>query len=503
MSEAKSYDLGKGTRGDLIRIGEQIDDCIENALGWTKELLYIRNRLGQLVALAPNDAQRKYADESWKKRKNIILKARQMGISTWIAGQFLLRTITHPGTVTVQVAHTQEAAEQIFHIVHRFMANLPETLREGALKSARVSARRVVIPELDSEYLVETAGDRNAGRGMTITQLHCTELARWPGDPEETLCGLMATLSPAGTLVMESTPNGAWGCFWKEWQNAKKTNTVQHFFPWWMEPAYKGEPAAAETLNERECLLMEKHHLSLEQIGYRRQILENFRMLARQEYAEDSDECFFASGSCYFDAETIDRRLPELPEPYERRKRGNVHIWFPPLPGKNYLVAVDPAGGGTAGDYTAMQVVEMEEAWQCAELQAYLSPSEAAQEAAKLAREYNGAMVAVERNSMGLTVLTCLENNQQYKNLWRDKDSMDGFRTTTSSRDRILSRLYSFLDEERHKLRSERLLRECRSFVRLENGRAEAKAGEHDDLVLAMAIALEARNQQLDRGLVH
>ncbi len=497
-----SCDLGKGTRDDLVRIGKEIDDPAGNALAWTEKLLHIRNRLGQLVALAPNKAQRKYADDSQGKQRNIVLKARQMGITTWIAGQFFLRTITHPGTVTVQVAHTQEAAEQIFRIVHRFLANLPETLRDGALKSARVSARRLIIPELDSEYLVETAGDRNAGRGMTITNLHCTELARWPGDPEETLYGLMATLSPAGRLAMESTPNGAWGCFWKEWQNAEKTNTVQHFFPWWMEDAYQGEPAAAETLNERERLLMEKHGLSLEQIGYRRQILENFRRLARQEYAEDSDECFFASGSCYFDAETIDRRLPELDEPFEKRKRGNVHIWMPPQAEKQYLVAVDPAGGGTAGDYTAMQVVEMGEAWQCAELQAHLSPSEAAQEAAKLAREYNGAVVAVERNSMGLTVLTCLENNQHYKNLWQDEDRMDGFRTTTSSRDRILSRLYAFLDEESNKLRSARLLRECRSFVRRENGRVEARAGEHDDLVLAMAIALEARAWQLGRRRV-
>ncbi len=115
--------------------------------------------------------------------------------------------------------------------MQRFLWQLPKELREGALKKAKVSRRGIVIPELDSEYLVETAGDRNAGRGLTITNLHCTELARWPGDAAETLYGLMATLSPEGVLAMESTPMGAAGCFWKEWHDAEKTNTVRHFFP--------------------------------------------------------------------------------------------------------------------------------------------------------------------------------------------------------------------------------------------------------------------------------
>ncbi|MGB9029097.1 MAG: terminase, partial [Acidobacteriaceae bacterium] len=167
-----NFDWGSGTRGDLIRLGEKLDTGQPAGLALAEKVLKIRNRLGRNVALAANPAQRMYEEKA--SRRNIVLKARQMGVTTWIAGQFFLHTITHPGTVTVQVAHTQEAAEQIFRIVHRFLALLPESLCAGALKNVQRSAQRMVFPELDSEYLVETAGDRNAGRGLTITNLHCT-----------------------------------------------------------------------------------------------------------------------------------------------------------------------------------------------------------------------------------------------------------------------------------------------------------------------------------------
>ncbi|HEY6445433.1 MAG TPA: terminase [Acidobacteriaceae bacterium] len=490
-------ELGKGTREDLIRLGEFMDESVENALALTKKVLRIRSRAGKQMPLIPNRAQRRYAEGAKGEQRNIVLKARQMGVTTWIAGEFFLRTITHPGTVSLLVAHTQEAAEQIFRIVQRFLWQMPDALREGALKSAKATARRVVIPEMDSEYLVETAGDRNAGRGLTINQLHCTELARWPGAADETLYGLMATLAPDGRLAMESTPMGASGCFWREWQEAKKTGTKQHFFRWWLEDAYTSAPAAEESLTDEERQLMEQHGLTLGKIGYRREIRGKFRRLAKQEYAEDADECFFASGSCYFDVEALDRQMKTLTEPFEKRSRGCLHIWLPPQAGHRYLIAVDPAGGGTAGDSTAMQVIDLESAMQCAELEDYLNPDEAAREAARLGREYNQAVLAVERNNMGATVLSCLEKSEQYTPIYRHEDKQNGFLTTSSSRDQMLADLYAMLMEEPGKFCSARLLRECRSFVRLENGRLEAKAGEHDDLVLAMAIALAARKQQL------
>ena len=81
------------------------------------ELLKVRDKAGDLVPLVANAAQREF--ERRRGEKNVVLKARQMGLSTWVAGRFLLKTLSVPGTLTVMVAHTRESAEQIFRIVQR------------------------------------------------------------------------------------------------------------------------------------------------------------------------------------------------------------------------------------------------------------------------------------------------------------------------------------------------------------------------------------------------
>ena len=172
-------------------------------------------------------------------KRNIVLKARQLGITTYVAARFFDHTITHPGTLSVQVAHDQQSAEEIFRIVHRFVENLPAPLRKGALRTSRANVRQIVFPWLDSEYRVETAADPNAGRGLTIQNLHCSEVARWPRDAAATLASLRAAVPPDGEIVLESTPNGACGCFYDEWLRAHETGYTRHFFPWWWEPTYR------------------------------------------------------------------------------------------------------------------------------------------------------------------------------------------------------------------------------------------------------------------------
>jgi hypothetical protein len=490
---------GSGSLHDLERLGQALfggetaADYLDQVPSWLK----IRNRLGNLASLKPNDAQKLYADKSWKHPRNIVLKARQMGITTWIAGQFFLKTITHAGTVTVQVAHTQEAAEQIFRIVHRFFQKLPDPLRQGALKSAKLSARHLRLPELDSEYLVETAGDRNAGRGLTISNLHCTELAHWPGDATDTLCGLLATLSPTGSLVIESTPMGSSGCFWHQWRDAAKTNTIPHFFPWWLESAYALEPIPAESLTDDEKECMQKNNLSLEKIAYRRRILADFHKFAPQEYAEDAETCFLLSGACYFDVPAIDARLRDLPPAIEEAERIGLSVWYPPIPDHQYLVAVDPAGGGIDGDCTAIQVIDLDNAVQCAEAAEHMSLEQAAREARALALRYNGALVVVERNGIGEGVLSHLNGVHKYDRLYQADDGRPGWKTTSASRDSMLGTLEAQLAQCPWIYSSERLLREFRSFVRQKNGTYSAQAGQHDDCVLAMAVAQAARHDYM------
>ena len=108
-----------------------------------ESLLRIRSKKRHLVVLSANRAQREYSRRCTK--RNIVLKARQLGITTYVAARFFMQTITHPGTVTVQVAHDQDSAEEIFRIVHRFWNNLPEPLQRGVLVRSRANVQEIVF----------------------------------------------------------------------------------------------------------------------------------------------------------------------------------------------------------------------------------------------------------------------------------------------------------------------------------------------------------------------
>ena len=504
-----------GDRERLLWLGERLDGRSPQLLGETigvwlaRTLLRVRDRSGRDVALAPNAAQRAY--EARRGQQNIVLKARQMGVSTWIVGRFFLKTITQPGTLTVQVAQSREAAEQIFRMVHRFYEHLPEGLREGVLRTSRANAGQISFPELDSEYRVVSAGEENAGRGLTIQNLHGSEVAHWPGDASAVLAGLRAALVPNGEMVLESTPNGAQGCFYEEWCAAEAIKTdatkigtpeigrygmVRHFFPWWMEPEYVGAPIAESEWTAEERALALAHGLSAEQIGFRRGRKAQFRRLAGQEYAESAESCFLASGACVFDLEQVEARMRAVPAPIARRENGQLQVWYPAQAGHEYILGIDPAGGGSDGDYACAQVIERKTGLQCAELRAHLAPRELAKVVARLGREYNQALLVVERNNHGLAVLAYL-NREEAGPIYEHRGQA-GWLTTAVSRPEMLERLGSLLEERAEIFMSAQLLAECRSFVRKSDGRTEAAAGAHDDCVLAMAIAQAVRAEFLD-----
>ena len=457
-------------------------------------LLKIRSKSGELVPFALNRAQSEYSRNCT--RKNIVLKARQLGVTSYIAARFFVHTITRPGTVTVQVAHNQESAEEIFRIVHRFWENLPGGMRQDALVTSRANIRQIIFPRVDSEYRVASAADENAGRGFTIHNLHCSEVARWPRTGLEALTSLRAAVPPHGEIVLESTPNGAGGVFYEEWQCAPETGYTRHFFPWWFEEKYSlpAETAdfVARPITPEEQALRDRWKLSDGQIAYRRFLYATLRGLAVQEYAEDPISCFRASGECVFDLETINQRLEAIADPLEISDNGRLTIWYPPQVPHQYIVGVDPAGGGTEGDYACAEVIDSLTGMQCAELCGHLTPRDFAGKVAQLARLYHEALVAVERNNHGHAVLANLQIGEQYANIYRE-GSKDGWLTSAVSRPAMIENLAAILVEAPELFHSARLLAEFRTFVRQPDGSSRASTGAHDDCVMAMAIAFAVR----------
>jgi len=488
---------------DLLELGTVLDGWPGGPGGGTvwlaRQLLRIRNRVGQVSALIANPAQARFERE--RGRQNIVVKARQMGMTTWVAGRFFLKTITARGVLTVQVAHTREAAEGIFRVVQRFWEYLPENMREGCLRRSRANVGQMVFPELDSEFRALSASDESAGRGLTVQNMHCSEVSRWPGDAAATLAGLRAALVPGGEMVLESTPNGAYGCFYEEWLQAGEKGVVKHFYPWWMEEAYVS--AAVTDLRDDELALVGKHGLTPAQIGFRRGLEASYRGLRTQEFAEDAELCFRATGECCFDMEAVERRLAVLQEPVETRRDGALRIWLPPLAGREYLVAVDTAGGGSNGDYAAVQVIDLATGMQCAELQQRLGTLELARVVASLGREYGRsgrlALVAVERNNHGSGVLAYLDTVERYARVY-EQAGVAGWLTSAGSKPAMISRMGALLVESPWLFLSKRLLEECRTFVSHPGGKTGAASGTHDDCLMAMALGQAVRAERLQTG---
>jgi hypothetical protein len=173
------------------------------------------------------------------------------------------------------------------------------------------------------------------------------------------------------------------------------------------------------------------------------------------------------------------------------------------LPGKEYVVAVDPAGGGPEGDFAAVQVIELATGMQCAELQQRLGTLELAHIAASLGREYGGsdcaALLAVERNNHGSGVLAYLDAVERYARVY-EQAGVAGWLTSAGSKPAMVGRMGALLVESPGLFLSRRLLEECRTFVSYPGGRTGAAGGAHDDCLMAMALGQAVRAERLQTG---
>jgi phage terminase large subunit len=200
-------------------------------------------------------------------------------------------------------------------------------------------------------------------------------------------------------------------------------------------------------------------------------------------------------------------------DPIRIRKdpKGNLIIWKTPVRGNvetrphRYVVAVD-ASSGRGADYTALQVLDVETFEQAAEMQVKLPPEQIAEIAYRLGRIYNDALIVCEiTGGWGFAVDEKLRRELKYprpytrsamdrlSKKWTDKV---GFDTNKRTRPLLLSALEEALRERELGMYSSRCHAELASFVIGDNGRGEARQGAHDDLVLALAMAVYICQQQ-------
>jgi len=174
--------------------------------------LKLRPKAGPLEHFKFNFAQLKLHQIAEEQRQKtgrvrlIVLKARQMGVSTYVAAHLFQRTISSPGLRTFILGHTRQASSNLFQIVKRFYDHAPEDLKPSVGAS---NAEELIFDKLDSGYLVSVAHIEGTGRSATAQLLHASEAAFWDNLPLQ-LASLMQTVPdlPGTEVIIESTANG-------------------------------------------------------------------------------------------------------------------------------------------------------------------------------------------------------------------------------------------------------------------------------------------------------
>src|SRR5262249_36072655 len=167
----------------------------------------------------------------------LILKGRQQGCSTYIAGRFYHRSSRNRGQRVFILTHEEQATQNLLEIVSRFHEHCVVKPSTGT-----DNARELTFDRLDSGYRVSTAGTRGVGRCATVQLSHGLDVASWPC-AETRLAGILqAVADPEGTeSILESTANGIGNVFHTMWREAEAgTNGyIAIFVPWYWQEEYR------------------------------------------------------------------------------------------------------------------------------------------------------------------------------------------------------------------------------------------------------------------------
>lgn len=414
----------------------------------------------------------------------VILKSRQLGISTLTAGYALWLILFHNDKNCLVVAIDQNTSKNLVTKVRVMFENLPSWLRLPATESNKLSMRLS-----NGSQIKAVASTGTSGRSEALSLVIIDEAAFLDG-AEELWASLQQTLSTGGQGIILSTPNGTGNFFHKIWTKAEagenKFKTLR--LPWTVHP-------------ERDQAWRDRQD---QELGSR---------LAAQEC--DCD--FSTSGNTVVSPDIITfYAKTHQQEPTEKGGfDGNLWIWEYPDYTKNYIVSADVARGD-GSDYSAFHVIEAESAKQVASYKGQLTTKDFGNMLVSVATQYADALLSIENANVGwATIQQVLDRG--YKNLYYTlkDDALDsdryllrahdiqqrgnmvaGFTMSHKVRPLIISKLELYMRENSCIIRDKRLLDELYVFI-YRNGRPEAAQGYNDDMVMSFAQGLWIRDTAL------
>lgn len=520
--------------------------------------LHIRDRDGKgRVPFRFNPNQRIVFEKlrKWQARGKginyIVLKSRRVGISAQAEGLLACHCMGKEMAEALIVAHQHKSSQALFQVPKMLVRDIP-------LAIDLTNQNKIIFPHEsgDSTLTMATAGSVVGGRGLTLTGLHCSEGAYYPG--AESFAALLpaVTRGTDGIKIIESTANGTVGqgeTFYQYWNAAVEGRN--EFCPIFLThlddpacrlqtstpPADLGEGDIGDY--EKEMLkLMRKRKLpkpeQLERIAWVRATYETqcqgIALMLHQEYPVTPDMAFIATGFPAFEPSEMSwandcaadplatgvfrSNGPNLPGTFEELRSGEWEIWEPPIAGHSYYMGVDAAAGEEigesgqsrqTGDFAAITIFDGNTGHQAAQMSARISPDLLADECNKAGRYYNNAMAVIElTGNLGRWAQVRLRDFFHYPAFyrWKGRDDFIGKRnqmsartgigwdTNPATRELMFSAYRAALRDQRVTPRSKALVSQMRVCSRIEGFRWDVRRG-HDDILLAALIAWIAREQ--------
>jgi len=440
------------------------------------------------IPLEPFPFQSHTIKQYQQHRFNIILKTRQLGLSTITAGYVAWLLTFHGGQNVAVVANKERVAQNFVKKVRTFVKNLPPWL------ATPIKGDNVGTLELANESKVTAhATTSDSARSESLSLLVIDEAAVIESHKVDDLwAAVFPTLSLGGNAIIISTPKGQGNWYHRQWvlaeSNESDFNPIQ--LHWTQHPWF----AEGVTYDEKGYPTSPWYEAQKRELADPRKI------------AQELDCDFIGSGDNVIDGETMKEleKLLEVPKETWGFDH-NTWIWERPIDGEEYIVAADVARGD-AEDYSAAVVIKRSTNEQVAEYKGQLPPDMYADLLVELASMYNVALLATEANNIGYA--TCLKivehrypnifysmpshfnpRNRKWmeRNLTNENSMVPGFQTTAANRPLLVTALEEALRTGRVRIRSKRLYNELNTFI-WKNGKAQAQDGFNDDLCMALGI---------------
>ena len=529
---------------------------------------HIINKEKKDQVLIFNSAQEELYEEirRCKKEKKpayfLILKARQLGMSTFTENFGMTLNVMYPNQSMFIMTQEQDASDQLYSMSHYTYENFPNWLKSNASIVKDNQSMMLLTNGSKLQVMVASANAKGTGRGQTFTYAHLSEFDWWGGNVMQTLNGVLSACTEDAIVIIETTANGC-GNFKKLWDRAvERKNNGQEtlwnpiFFAWFQDVKYESDYYEEITLDKEEKQLIEifkkdKHTKDMPYEQWIRKLIWRRRKielacngdinLFHQEFPSTDVEAFVSSGQCIFDLNSINKRKMDLNEvnmanlgrfdkgyflykikydeyshqrkPYDIKWKsdsinGYITLFKAVEHRHPYVLAIDPAGDGS--DYTAINVLDNRSSEQVCTLHMQnMSTLEIACQAYAIGQYYNNALIASETNFAPEVMSTLLELG--YDNLYvmqADGNDMNqgnkkrfGFKTTQITRPYVISFLVEYVNKSSQLINSYATLIEAENFVRVvktidgrTKDKAQANAGQHDDLLMSLGIALYIRD---------